>query len=110
MIHMLSRFDLENGTDIPGFEKSYAKFTNRMKELKLVESTGKIGKRVANTPMDTDADDAQAYYVLMQFKDREQLDHAYNYMDADNLPSSEDQLHSAIKMMVRNPVFTCWQE
>lgn len=110
MIHMLSRFDLREGSDISGFEKSYVEFVNRLKELGLVESSGKIGKRISDTPMDTDTDDAQTYYVIMQFKDREQLDRAYEYMDADQVPSSEDKPHAAIKTMILNPVFTCWQE
>ena len=81
MIHMLSRFDLKPGTELEGFAADYYGFVERAKQLDLAVSTGKIGRRVSDTPMDTDADDAQEYYVIMSFRDREQLDRAYDYMD-----------------------------
>lgn len=110
MIHMLSKFDLEPGTELKEFEDSYYAFFERVEKLGLAEETGRIGRRLADTPMDTDAADAQEYYVIMSFRDREQLDCAYEYMDAAEVPLEEHEPHSAVKNIVRNAVFTCWQE
>jgi len=110
MIRMLSRFDLKAGTDISAFAQSYFEFFERMKIKGLAESTGKIGRRILNTPMDTDAEDAQEYYVIMSFRNREQLDQAYAYMHRETVPDAENTPHFDVIRIVRNAVFTCWQE
>ncbi len=110
MIHMLSRFDLKPGTELQSFASDYYGFFERAKELDLAVSTGKIGRRVSDTPMDTDAEDAQEYYVIMSFRDREQLDRAYDYMDSEIKDAETRKPHSAVKHIVRNSVFTCWQD
>lgn len=110
MIQMLSRFDLKPDTDLSAFSDSYFEFFERMKEKGFAEATGKIGKRISDTPMDTDAEDAQQYYVIMSFRDREQLDQAYAYMDQNIVPVEEDAPHANVMRIVHNFVFTCWQE
>ncbi len=42
---MLSRFDLEPEVDFQAFEKEFMRFYDQAKTLRLVEKTGKIGKR-----------------------------------------------------------------
>ena len=110
MIKMLSRFDLKPGIDIALFAEHYYSFVERAIDMDLAVSSDRIGRRVNDTPMDTDADDAQQYYVLMHFRDREQLDRAYEYMDSDTAEPQDLKPHSLVKKYVKNPVFTCWQE
>lgn len=108
MIHMLSRFDLKSEVDPDGFQASYETFVQQMQAHGLVQSTGKIGRRETDTPMDTDEDDAPAYYVVMSFKDRNQLDKAYAHiMDPE---ARNGTAHSAIHQSVIKFVFTCWRD
>ncbi len=80
----------------------------RAKDLAL--TTGPVDRRVANTLMDTDAQDAQEYYAVMTFRDETQLDHAYAFL-ADTPAVSKDAItRSYVKQSVANPVFTCWQD
>ncbi len=108
MIHMLSRFDLRPGIDPAGFQTSYVSFVEHMKAAGLVESTGQIRQRVADTPMDTDNADAPLYYVVMSFKDRTQLDQAYAHITTPQ--ASEDAGHPSVHQAVDNFVFTCWED
>ncbi len=108
MIHMLSRFDLESGVTIEAFRTEYQKFTAQMKSAGLVESSGRIGRRERNTPMDTDDEQAPAYYVIMSFKDRRQLDEAYAYLAGDG--ANEATAHRTVHRSVANAVFTCWRD
>ena len=108
MIHMLSRFDLKPGVKFASFRTSYAEFVERMRVEGLVEATGKIGRREANTPMDTDDEKAPEYYVIMSFRDRRQLDEAYAYMAAAN--GQDATAHAAVHQAVINFVFTCWRD
>jgi len=109
MIHMLSRFDLKTGHSPDTFIHDYQHFCDRMVEKDLALSTGKVGRRVRGTPMDTDDAGAPEYYVVMTFSDRQQLDRAYAYIagSADDIDLiAHRQVHNAVV----NPVFTCWQD
>ena len=108
MIHMLSRFDLRPGVSFASFRASYVEFTERMRVEGLVEATGKIGRREADTPMDTDDEKAPTYYVVMSFRDRRQLDEAYAYMTDVNAQNAT--AHAAVHQAVVNSVFTCWRD
>ena len=110
MIKMLSRFDLKPNVDLETFEKRYYEFCARAVQSGLAVGTDKIGRRISETPMDTDAEGAQEFYVVMTFRDRDQLDQAYEYMNNGLVHASDQKPHTAIKHYVKNPVFTCWQE
>lgn len=110
MIQMLSRFNLKRDTDFETFERNYYEFFERVKRKGLVETTGKIGQRISDTPMDTDAEDAQKYYVLMSFSDRNQMDQAYEYISSPTADKEDLKPHSEVKLVVCDSVFTCWQE
>ncbi|MGI9350668.1 MAG: hypothetical protein ACR2O3_03815 [Rhizobiaceae bacterium] len=110
MIHMLSRFDLKHEADFALLEQNYMAFFEKMRTLDLTEATGKIGKRVSDTPMDTDAADAPSYYVLMSFKNRHQMDRAYEYMANGDIEPDASVAHANVKNAVLNAVFTCWEE
>ena len=108
MIHMLSRFDLKPGVSFASFRASYVDFVERMRADGLVEATGKIGRREADTPMDTDDEKAPEYYVVMSFRNRHQLDEAYAYMTDAN--AQDATAHAAVHEAVTNFVFTCWRD
>ena len=79
-----------------------------MKSAGLLESSGALGRRVSDTPMDTDDESAPEYYAVMSFRDREQLDSAYDYLsDAD---VRERSAHPTVHHTVANFVFTCWRD
>ena len=110
---MLSRFNLKPEFQIQAFRKSYNQFVERLVLLDLAVETGKIGRRIHDTPMDTDATNAPEYYCIMTFRNRDQLDRAYAYIadGADGNATKLDlDLHHQIYEAVENPVFTCWQD
>ena len=108
MIHMLSRFDLKPGTDISRFQANYQAFVEQMRIKGLVQETGKVGRRELETPMDTDDDTAPAYYAIMSFKDRNQLDQAYAHIQ--DPEARAGTAHPAVHGAVVNFVFTCWRD
>ena len=109
MIEMLSRFDLAEGHNLTETEKSYQAFAKEVSARGLLHSAGKIGRRVQNTPMDTDAADAPKYYAIMRFRDRAQMDAAYAFLAEPHESSAFDAFHQALKSTTVNQVFTCWE-
>jgi len=108
LFHMLSCFDLKPGEEIGVFQTAYTVFVDQMKRLGLVETTGPIGRRQRDTPMDTDDQRDQMYFVIMSFRDRAQSDAAYAHILQHIEPG--DAVHNAVYTRVLNPVFICWQD
>ena len=108
MFHMLSCFNLLPGDDIEGFRRVYAEFVEAMRAIDLVESSGPVGRRRADTPMDTDDERDHEFFVVMSFRDRAQADAAYARILAHSGP--EDAAHAAVFPRVSDPVFICWQD
>lgn len=108
MIHMLSRYDLKSDIEPGVFETRYRAFVKEMQLAGLVEHTGPIGRRVQDSPMDTDAETAPEFYVVMSFRDRDQLDRAYDRMT--DRASRDATTHPDIHTAVCNATFTCWQD
>ena len=108
MFHMLSCFDLQTGVDIDVFQQEYANFVAQMKTLDLVESSQPIGARQSDTPMDTDDARDHDYFVIMSFRDRAQVDNAYDYIKKHIEPG--DAAHDSVYKRVANPIFICWQD
>lgn len=108
MIHMLSRFDLKAEVEIDCFQRDYAAFAEEMLARDLISGTGRVGRRHADTPMDTDGDWAQTYYVVMSFTDRRQLDAAYAFMES--AKPEESARHRAVYRALKDAVFTCWED
>ena len=108
MFHMLSCFDLKPGEEIGVFQLAYTAFVDEMKRLGLVEASGPIGRRQSDTPMDTDDERDQEYFVIMSFRDRAQVDAAYAHILEHVGPS--DAAHDAVYTRVSKPVFICWQD
>ena len=108
MFHMLSCFNLQSDQDIETFRSSYQEFVEQMQAIDLVESTGPIGRRQQDTPMDTDDERDHEFFVIMSFRDRAQVDAAYAHIERHFGPA--DTAHDSIYTRVANPVFICWQE
>ena len=108
MIHMLSRFDLKPKVSLDAFNASYHQLVEDMRAEGLVEGTGRIGRREKNTPMDTDDETAPEYYVVMSFRDREQLNASYAYME--QVGAGRQPAHRTVFLSVTNSVFTCWED
>lgn len=108
MFHMLSCFNLNPGEEIEAFSAAYTRYVDEMKRIGLVESSGSIGSRQCDTPMDTDDERDHEYFVVMSFRDREQVDAAYAQIMCHNGPS--DIAHDSVYTRVLDPVFICWQD
>ena len=109
MIHMLSKFDLKQ-KNIEEFNEDYFRFIEIILNLGLIDSAGPIGQRIKNTPMDTAGDQDPEFYSIMSFRDREQLDAAYDYLLNSDITPEVQITHKAVQNAVANPVFTCWQD
>ena len=108
MFHMLSCFNLNPGEDIETFSGAYRLFVEEMKKIDLVESSGPVGRRQNDTPMDTDDIRDHRYFAVMSFRDRAQVDAAYDYIMQH--VGSADAAHDAVYTRVLDPAFICWQD
>ena len=106
--HMLSCFRLNPGEDIQGFRQAYVEFVEAMKAIDLIASSGPIGRRQNDTPMDTDEVRDHEFFAVMSFRDRAQADAAYDHIMRHSGP--EDEAHEAVFPRVLDPVFICWQD
>lgn len=109
LIHMLSRFDLTSNVSIEDIQSKYMDLVEAMVSIDLAIGSGSIGRRVLETPMDTDDQDAPEYFVVMTFRDRDQLNASYAYLADQNANPEHIRLHRAVLAAVKNPVFTCWE-
>ncbi len=105
---MLSCFNLKPGEDIANFTAAYHQFVDEMLAIDLVSSTGAIGRRQNDTPMDTDDERDHEFFVVMTFRNRAQVDAAYAHIDQHFGPT--DAAHDAVYTRVADPVFICWQD
>ena len=60
--------------------------------------------------MDTDADGAPRYYVVMSFRDRAQLDASYAYFAEGTAAANHAATHLKLNQGAINHVFTCWED
>ena len=108
MFHMISCFNLKSGEDIETFRSAYALFIDEMKKIDLIVSSGPIGRRQNDTPMDTDNVRDHQYFTVISFRDRTQVDAAYTHIEQHFGPS--DKAHDSVYTRVADPVFICWQD
>ena len=76
--------------------------------LDLVEGNGQIGLRQSDTIMDTDDERKQSYFVILHFRDRDQLDSAVAYIETHG--ESGDSIHKKDCSKVEVLKFICWQD
>lgn len=108
MFHMISCFNLKPGEDIGSFRSAYVLFVDEMKRIDLIESSGPVGQRQNDTPMDTDDVRDHEYFAVMSFRDRSQVDAAYEHIKQH--VGNTDAAHDSVYTRVHDPVFICWQD
>ncbi len=108
MFHMLTCFDLRPGIELGAFRQALADYTAHLQELDLVESSSPIGRRQADTILDTDGERDQQYFTIMTFQDRAQADAAVDYIKAHTEPGHS--IHDAVYSKVQGQIFICWQD
>ena len=101
---MLSCFDLGASETIEEFQLALSAFSEHMQSLNLVQSTGAVGRRCSNTPMDTDSERDYEYYFVMTFVDRDTCDKSYEYIGAGS------PIHVSVISKVKDAVFICWED
>lgn len=110
MIHMLSRFDVIAGVDPAEFAAAYARLSDVMVAQELLVSSTPVGRRLADTPMDTDQTCTTRFFSVMTFRDRAQLDKAYAHLLHPPVSGEDTETHEFVKSACTAPVFTCWQD
>ena len=108
MFQMLSCFNLKDDVSVQVFNAALSRFSIHMRDIGLIHSTGPIGERQSNTPMDTDVERDHRYFFVTTFEDRAQCDRAYAYIKS--RPEPSDAAHHVVYSLVENPIFICWQE
>lgn len=108
MFHMLSCFNLLPGEDVDTFRRDYDAFAAEMKKLGLLAASGPVGRRQSDTPMDTDEERDHAFFAIMSFRDRDQVDAAYAYIKRHVEPGAS--AHDSVYTRVDKPVFICWED
>jgi hypothetical protein len=108
MFHMLVCFDLKPGVAIEQFRDGIAAFTDHLRSRDMAVAISPIGKRVADTPLDTDKERAHQYFVTMSFRDRSQSEKALDYLKQHVDPG--ESFHHAVYSRALNPIFICWSD
>ncbi len=108
MIHMISSFDLDADENFEAFRAAYDAFISDLTAAGVIADAGPVGRRVEDTPMDTDSERTQKFVSIISFRDRKQLDAAYADIAAGALP--EFHSHASVVERVRNSVFLCWED
>ena len=108
MITMLSCFHLHPGIDVDELSVLYTEFVASMERTGLIVGAGPLGRRECDTPMDTDSERDHEFFGLMSFRDRAQLDAAYDHILKQAEPGRSE--HQQVFRWVDNPVFICWRD
>lgn len=108
MFVMHSQFDLRAGIDIDRFQAAWDQFVGHMKAKNLITGAGALYQRFSDTPLDTNEEPAQALFVVMHFRDQAQARAAWDELEGNRQPSTNH--HRTVYAMVRDAVFTCWEE
>ncbi len=107
-VHMLSAFNLKAGQDLETFSSKYGAFINELHAAGLIEEAGPMGRRVSDTPMDTDEERGHQFFTILTFKDRAQMDAAYAHIEA-RMKSVTGE-HLDMYRRTADQIFTCWQD
>jgi hypothetical protein len=99
---MVSTFNLPPGTGLPGFSERYARFVAALRDEDLLVASSGVGRRVTDTPMDTDSGNPRCHATLITFRDRTQLDAAYARLTRDTAA------HHGVQALVAAGLFSCW--
>ncbi len=105
---MLSTFDLAPGATREAFATAWAALATDLVTADLVVAMSPLAERRAETPLDTDAARPHRFCTVMSFRDRAQSDAAYACIEERAQPTT--RLHARVMAIVRDPVFTCWED
>ncbi len=108
MLHMVGCFHLDSTSVIELIREDYQRYVSHLKSIDLIVKSGPIGRRHANTPMDTDKERDYEYFILMTFRNRAQMDAAYTHIQNKAEPAVD--LHLQFMKNVKDPVFFCWED
>ena len=108
MFHMLSAFDLAPGRTEREFAEAWQALADDLIAADLIVSVSALAARRATSPLDTDDGRTQSYFTAMNFRDQAQSDAAYARIDAQTQPTA--RVHARVLAMVKDPVFTCWED
>lgn len=108
MIHMLSAFEIAPDEDSAAVTAAYAGFVADLRAEGLIAGAGPVGRRVADTPMDTDDTRTHTHFSVLSFRDRTQLNHAYAWLTHRKGASAGS--HHDMHARIANSVFLCWQD
>ena len=107
-IHLLSAFDLRPGQDMDTFVDAYGVFVRELYEAGLIVDARPMGRRVSDTPMDTDEERDHQFFTVLTFRDRAHMDAAYAHIEARMRAVTGE--HAAMYARTANQIFTCWQD
>ncbi|MEL7254982.1 MAG: DUF6614 family protein [Pseudomonadota bacterium] len=107
-IHLLSTFDLRPGQDEASFTEAYRVFVQELYDADLIIDARPMGRRVSDTPMDTDEDRNHQFFTILTFRDRAHMDAAYAHIEARMRAVTGE--HAAMYARTANQIFTCWQD
>ena len=108
MLHMMGCFYLDPSSSLDALRDDFEQYVRHLKDIDLLVEARPIGRRYADTPMDTDEERDHEFYVLMSFRDRSQMDAAYGHIEASKKPAAG--LHLNFMKRIRDPVFFCWED
>ena len=107
-IHLLSAFDLRPGVAEQSFTEAYATFVQELYDADLIIDAHPMGRRVSDTPMDTDNERAHQFFTILTFRNRAHMDAAYAHIEARMRAVTGE--HAAMYARTANQIFTCWQD
>ena len=105
---MLSAFVLRPGADEAAFADAYGTFVRELYEAGLIVDARPMGRRVSDTPMDTDEERHHQFFTILTFRDRAHMDAAYAHIEA-RMKAVPGE-HAAMYARTANSIFTCWQD
>jgi hypothetical protein len=108
MLHLLGCFHIKEAETIEVLRADYDRYVGHLKSIDLLFSSAQIGKRHADTPMDTDEERDYQYFTHMTFRDRAQMDAAYAHIEAHKEPAAN--LHQRFMSKIKELVFLCWED
>ncbi len=107
-VHLLSAFDLRSGQHEESFVEAYRVFVQELYDADLIIDARPMGRRVSDTPMDTDEERAHQFFTILTFRDRAHMDAAYAHIEARMRAVTGE--HAAMYACTANQIFTCWQD
>lgn len=108
MPQLLSQFDLKPGVTQDRFDAAWAAFVDHLMSQDLAVSGGPLMRRQPESGFDTDAERSHRLIAPIAFRDQAQADAAWKAIET--LAEPLGQLHRAVFALVRDPVFTFWDE